>query len=283
MVDDHDPPHYPPFTRHHTAGGLSVDHPERIACLCPTAWRPWCLANAIACFQWQDVPAHARRLFILADDECTPAGVHEDYEIEVMSGPAESLPAKYNVLLHRAAHWGADVIAVWEDDDLYLPWHLSGMLEAMRREKASWAQASRAWSLYTGRLEQEPARGRFHAQTVFRCDRAMICGGWPNTRRADFDQQMLARLAAVCGPPADPVAMGWPPSYVFRWASTGSPHAQTRMLGPGDETWYERAWADARQEWQRRDRPRFAGPGADAETWEVLHAVAALVRTAGKS
>ena len=64
--------------------------------------------------------------------------------------------------------------------------------------------------------------------------------GWPDTPRADFDQQFLANLRRECGPPADPCEAA-PPSYVFRWASTDSYHGQAWMRSPTDAVWYQEA------------------------------------------
>jgi hypothetical protein len=49
-------------------------------------------------------------------------------------------------------------------------------------------------SNYPGRVVEEPAQGRFHGSIGFRRSLCERIGGWPETLRADFDQQMLARL-----------------------------------------------------------------------------------------
>ncbi|MFN5051754.1 MAG: hypothetical protein ACK5L2_08890 [Planctomyces sp.] len=41
---------------------------------------------------------------------------------------------------------------------------------------------------YTGRLEQEDATGRFHASLAFRREIFDRIGGWPLTKRGDFDK-----------------------------------------------------------------------------------------------
>ncbi len=70
----------------------------------------------------------------------------------------------------------------------------------------AWVHPSRVWSLYGGDLHQEPARGRFHAALAMRRETLRRIGGWVDTPRADFDQQLLATLRRDCGPPADPCA-----------------------------------------------------------------------------
>ena len=102
----------------------------------------------------------------------------------------------------------------------------------------AWSHPSRVWSLYTGRLEQEPAAGRFHAALAVRRDALAAIGGWPDTPRADFDQQLLGRLSEL-SPAGDPCQYATP-SYVFRWGSTGSYHGQAFMRSEDDVGWYER-------------------------------------------
>ncbi|MEM2989754.1 MAG: hypothetical protein QXQ02_01060 [Halobacteria archaeon] len=67
-------------------------------------------------------------------------------------------------------------------------------------------------------------------------------GGWPNTKRADFDQQLISLLAKSCKNKASP----WPSDapddsihFIYRW-HTGYAHCQSAMTSPDDETWYDR-------------------------------------------
>ncbi len=90
----------------------------------------------------------------------------------------------------------------------------------------------------------------------------MAVGGWPDTRRADFDQQLIGRLTQRFGI-ADPCAHALP-GYVFRYGSTGTWHAQHWMQGPEDEGWYGRAAVEAADVAGGPLAPRF-----DAETSEV--------------
>jgi hypothetical protein len=128
-----------------------------------------------------------------------------------------------------------DAFAVWDDDDIYLPWHLSAHAEILAEH--GWSHPSRVWSTYTGKPEFEDAAGRFHGALAVRRDLMERIGGWPDTQRADFDQRMLWRLADV-EPAGDPTAVAVP-SYVFRWGSTRHPHCQGFMKSPGNTTWYQ--------------------------------------------
>ena len=147
-----------------------------------------------------------------------------------------SLPEKFNAIAGLAK---GDILVVWEDDDIYLPHHISTHVRAM--EGRLWSKPSFVLSSYTGRLEQEDATGRFHASLAFRREIFDRIGGWPLTRRGDFDQQLIVRLNAI-EPPGDPCQFA-DPSYIFRWGQTNAYHGQAFMQGPEDEGWYDRVRA----------------------------------------
>ena len=251
----------------------------RVACLCPTYRRPpRLLANAIACFEAQDYPAEARRLFVLDDAGELAPQLGANWSIATTRTRYPTLPAKYNALVGlvdaaRATpeRWEAEILVVWEDDDIYLPWHLSAIVGALYTPVAprykhgkAWSHPSRVWSLYGGHLHQEPAGGRFHASLAMRFEALVHIGGWPDTPRGDFDQQLLAKLRRECGPPADPCEAA-PPSYVFRWGSTGSYHGQAFMRSPDDCIWYDR-FAKATKP---ANQPIEVSPRLDAETEQI--------------
>ena len=120
-------------------------------------------------------------------------------------------------LAELAAETDADAIAIWDDDDIYAPWHLSAMAAALRVSR--WAAPSIVWSNYHKTrgvpLVAEVATGRFHGAWGCRLEAWEACGGWPNTERQTFDQEFGQRLAML-GKPSDP-CMFERPSYVYRW------------------------------------------------------------------
>jgi hypothetical protein len=85
-------------------------------------------------------------------------------------------------------------------------------------------------------------------------------GGWVQTKRADFDQQMIARLRAdeepgdpctfrllgvpVLGDPLESTQQIVSPGYVYRWQSTGSGHCSGLTRSPESEDWYDRFQPD---------------------------------------
>ena len=204
-----------------------------VSCLCPTYRRPNLLENSIACFLAQDYPADRRELIVLDDAGELENQTGDGWQIISIPRRFRSLPEKFNALAGLAR---GEILVVWEDDDIYLPHHISSHVVAMGGYL--WSKPSKVLSDYTGEVQEEDATGRFHASIAITRRAYEMCGGWPLTMRGDFDQQLLARLNAT-GPPADPSAFA-APGYIFRWGSTGVYHGQAFMRGPEDEEWYSR-------------------------------------------
>ena len=234
--------------------------PPFLSCLCPTYRRPRCLANVLACFLAQDYPRDRCELVILDDGGTYDGQAGENWRVETSRPRYASLPAKYNALA-ALADTRAEAFVVWEDDDVYLPGHLT--LHGRRLNEAAWCHPGRVFSNYPGHLsrrragqallQEEVGHGRFHGGWSFRRDHFEAVGGYPETLDLSFDQQMGARLSrgrspwwsARGGCPADPTA-GADPTYVFRW-SNGYYHGQAAgddfwraCAGEGDPCWVGR-------------------------------------------
>lgn len=206
----------------------------KIAALMPTYGRPSLAANSLACFLAQDYPREDCRLFVLDDaDQIAPqSGIN--WQVWSNTKKFPSLPAKYAFLVARANEWGADAYCAWDDDDIYLPWHLSSHARGL--STAGWSHPSKVWSLYTGSLVLESAADRFHGTLAVRRDFAERVGYWGNSTRCDYDQQILSHLSCLSlpGRPHDDRL----PSYVYRWGSTHADHCSARCRSPDDTTWY---------------------------------------------
>jgi hypothetical protein len=223
-----------------------------ISCLCPTYGRPTMLRNAIACFVAQDYPIDRCKLVILDDlgtilPHVGPMQTNQWKEWptvkEVVSMSTnkryDSLPKKYNALLGMAPI--SDLYVVWEDDDIQLPWCLQAHAAACRT--AGWSYPSHVFSDYADNgipnIHIEGTGGRFHGCLGIRRETIKAIGGWPDTKRADFDQQLISRLKGI-GDAGNPIlAASKPPAYLFRWCQTPA-HGQSEMRSPDDTTWYDR-------------------------------------------
>lgn len=202
-----------------------------VSCLCPTYRRPKLLENSIACFLAQDYPTDRRELIVLDDTGELENQTGDGWQIISIPRRFRSLPEKFNALAGLAR---GEILVVWEDDDIYLPHHISSHVKAI--DGHLWSKPSKVLSDYTGQIQEEDATGRFHASIAMTRNAFEIVCGWPLTLRGDFDQQLIAKLTAT-GTPSDPVAVA-PPGYVFRWGSTHAYHGQAFMRGPEDENWY---------------------------------------------
>ena len=205
--------------------------------LMPTYGRTAALVeNAIACYQRQTYPAEHRFLLACDDEPWWREQAGHRWQLDRRDGRAADLGSKYNDMMKYAettgvCGWQPDAYLVWDDDDIYLPWHLEAYAAAL--EHHQWAHPWQVWSTYTGSPTLEQASGRFHGSLAIR--RGPV--KWIETLRGTFDQEMIARLQAIHGKPGRPDAR-FPPSYVFRWADTGSHHCQAYMRGT-DREWYD--------------------------------------------
>lgn len=242
-------------------------HLPFVSCLCPTFHRPKLLANALACYLAQDWPADRRELIILDDgNDFETADLPDNVRIISTTERFASLPEKFNAAAGMTRP-ESRVFFVWEDDDIYLPHHISTHLRAKVAMQADYSKASRVLSTYPGHVVTEGAEGRFHAEIAFNRDLFERVGGWPLTKRADFDQQFLSRLQKACYGRADTANFG-PPSYCFRYGSTHAYHGQHFMQSPDDEGWYDRVPR------QPGKRDQILTPAFDDETKAVYAAYA---------
>ena len=209
-----------------------------LSCLCPTFRRPALLRQSIDLFVSQVYPTSRCELVILDDSERSSREVRSAGNVRYnwQSRRSPTLPEKYTELAGLAQL--GDALAIWEDDDTYLPDYL--MRHALALVGSDWSKPSEVLSDYADppNWGLERADGRFFSSIVFRRSLYQRVGGFVLTPRADFDQQFIARLATAALP-GDPCQFG-EPQYVYRW-HTGHVHGQSYMSGPDDVTWYERA------------------------------------------
>ena len=230
-----------------------------LVALCPTFRRPDCLRNALACWLAQDYPDDRRELLILDDAGQWPSQAGHRWKLLAVRPRYESLPAKYNALATLAPH--ADAYVLWEDDDVYLPWHLSAHAHTLSGEDArDFSRPTQVWSNYGTigtAIHQEPALGRFHGSWAFRRDAFERVGRYRETRQLNFDQELGGRLEALHNS-GDPCAHPRGPSYVYRW---------------GNAYYNGQAWGDDYHEtvaWMGDPRPQTTLAAAmDAETERI--------------
>lgn len=200
-----------------------------IICLVPTFGRtPALLNNALACFAAQ---THPHKSMLIYDDlgtlEHTWCNLPNVY-IYSTRERAPSLGEKYNMMLKYANenHAIYDAVAVWDDDDVYLPDYLATHAQTLQTHR--WSKPSRIITAYTEPPSEEASAGRFHGSIAMRRELVQQVP-WPSEVVATFDQQYLHALsdAAAAG---DTCAYG-PPQYVYRWQTANCMHSSGHMGG----------------------------------------------------
>lgn len=187
-----------------------MDH-LKITCLCCTYRRPRQLEEAIECFLRQDYPKSCCELLILDD-----AGQYNDQGGE--NWQLWSLPRRFLTLAEKTnalaglASTDTNVYAIWDDDDIYLPWHLSAIANAM--SDADWTVPSTIMIFDRGHLVLRPTRKRYHSSWAFRRTAFAEAQGYPLIEGADQAFGIKLRsLNAHFGDSND----GFAPSVIYRW------------------------------------------------------------------
>jgi len=165
----------------------------------------------------QDYPAEARTLLILNDAavplHCELPGV----EIINASRRAETLGHKRNTLLYEA---DTEVLLHWDDDDLYLPWHISEAVAAMDRLHVGMVKPRRAWRIYGTTPEEytlrPPQANRYEGMLVMSRSKAIALGGYAPMWSGQCKPLMAAFDKEGEFLKYDP-APG--ESYIYRWQS----------------------------------------------------------------
>lgn len=213
----------------------------KIAALCCTYGRPRQLARLLRCFERQ---THEDRLLIVLDD----AGQYEPQEgdrwrIVSTRKRFPSLAAKRNACA-RLAPLDADAFAVWDDDDLYLPWQLSAHAQALQHAEWSrprlvlhplpWPEGDR-WN-----LRQHETGGLYHGGWAFRRELFHRAGGYPPGWSGPEDRELMLKIERLNPRQVCPCEIGSrPPGYVYDNTPHSAPHI-SNMLRVGDrgtEAW----------------------------------------------
>ena len=196
----------------------------KIACLCSTFNRPGQLAEAVESFLRQTYPAELRELVILDD-----AGQYAPDACDHLPG------VKLVTTRHRFRTLGekrnasaalvspdVDAYAVWDDDDIYLPWHLEAMV-AVFQAGYRWSLPAEVWIDRRTYLERKTTGGFFHGSWGFTREAFLSVGGYP-AMQSGQDQALAARFKRagikpispreIVDAPASSIVL---PSYIYRW------------------------------------------------------------------
>jgi hypothetical protein len=195
-------------------------HRPKVACLCPTYKRPRELANAVECFLRQDYPAELRELIVLDD-----AGQYAPTAISAPGVKLVTTPHRFRTLGEKrnasAALASPDtmIYCVWDDDDVYLPWHISVAVAALEQTGSDYTIPTAIYTENRKRLAPRSNGQMFHGSWAFRREAFERVGGYPWIQSGQ-DQGLLRRFKAANLRRADPIRFDLRPSYIYRWGTT---------------------------------------------------------------
>ncbi|MGE3529431.1 MAG: hypothetical protein AB7G54_08375, partial [Methyloceanibacter sp.] len=142
--------------------------------------------------------------------------------------------------MHELADPSAEFIHWWDDDDLYLPWHLEDCLSHIK-DSVAWKPASCWMSQHNRDFSLE--RNRFEGSWIFRADYMRAA---PLDTHLDYTDHPVVRQTEDGGLLAT-TELGGRTSYIYRWAN-GAAHVSGGFCGGAEdiqqanlETWRERS------------------------------------------
>ena len=111
---------------------IDSDQLPLVSCIMPTYGRPKLVHESVAMFLAQD---YCNKELILLNDCPGQEYTSQHPGVRVINHPVRfaSLGEKRNAAIEQAQ---GDLIAIWDDDDIYLPWRLSYCVERMRQSNS---------------------------------------------------------------------------------------------------------------------------------------------------
>jgi glycosyltransferase involved in cell wall biosynthesis len=204
----------------------------RVSCICVTYNRPpaqrWLLEEALESFRRQRYPN--RELVILNDCPAQELVCHvPGVRVLNAEGRFPTLGEKMNAAIERSS---GELVAVWDDDDISLPWRLETSVQALGDE--AYFNPGGYWFLDGRGLHFDHAIGLAHATAIFSRRAFENVGGYPAESGA-YDQVLDWRLRELGV--ASPLAAFGPAHwfYIYRWGVS-----PVHMSGRTPyEWWYE--------------------------------------------
>lgn len=195
----------------------------KLAAICCTYHRPRELAEVVECFLRQDYPTELRELIVLDDaGQYSPDALAEFTNVKLVTTQHRfrTLGEKRNASAAIASP-DVDAYCVWDDDDIYLPWHMSAAVAALA--DADYTIPTLIYTDKKNRLERKTNQYLFHGAWSFRRTAFEKVLGYP-LMQSGQDQGLLRRFKTAKLKRADPLQFDPRPSYVYRWFTSHSQH-----------------------------------------------------------
>lgn len=214
----------------------------RIDCLMGTYARYSLACESIACFLQQSALSQAT-LLVYNQHPVPLQFEHPRVRIVNELPPPGSMRHIRGRMLELADP-SADLIHWWDDDDLYLPWHLEDCLTHIR-DNVAWKPASSWFVRHDVHFSRES--NWFEGSWVFRTDYAKVA---PMDTHPDYIEHPIFHQTLEAGLLATTELAGRA-SYIYRW-ETGGEHVSGYGGNASQETqcihldWWRRRSTDVR-------------------------------------
>jgi len=206
-----------------------------LSCVCPTYKRPDLLSNSLACFLAQDFPKELCELVIYDDAGQFTSCKNGNVEIISVNKRHSSLYDKYNFLIEQIK---GDVVVIWEDDDVYLPWHLKNIASGIVGYDAIFYRTVyRTCTCPWGQCKLVNTEGRYHASWAYTKKLFELCGGYTKEHNVFGDLQLGQRLRSLGKVTCHSVTNL--PSFIMRWNDLYY-HASKPKPCDFEKAWFER-------------------------------------------
>lgn len=184
-----------------------------VSCVCPTYKRPRQLANVVKAFMDQTYPN--KELIILDDAQQYPDGLSgPGWTVYSWDHRFPTLGEKRNKTVELSS---GRYIAVWDDDDMYLPWHLEASMTVLQRG-CHYTIPTRLWMEKKNNLQLKRNTYLFHGGWTFTREAFEDVQGYP-LMQSGQDQGLLVKMKHSRFKRGDPITIDPRPSYVYRWCT----------------------------------------------------------------
>jgi hypothetical protein len=216
-----------------------------VACLCCTYGRFQRLRECLAFFLLQDYPG--KRLFIL-NNHPTPIRC-EVPNVTVFNAPSDEPGIPRSRLLAKITPQ-FEFVHTWDDDDAWLPWHLSQAVRQinsgrMPERVAAWKPA-RSWIHYTATREHLLNSNNYEASMLFRHSFVSAHGyltASGNEHRPLLDALRAEKRLATA-------EVGARASYIYAWRGDFS-HASAALARDMKAGTHEKTLAERDAAWRK--------------------------------
>ncbi len=198
------------------------DRMKKITAVALTYGRPHLLGRTIASFLRQTHPNC--ELVVLCDGGQYPDQPSGDrWRVVSITERCQNLGTKRNVAA-RLVSEDTEQIAIFDDDDIQLPWHLEACAKGL--ESRPWVQARQALEWDGKELTRHetyhrdyPDKFAFHGNWAYSLEEFWAVDGYPPIMD---DDRIAERMTKAYGPSADSISVEYPlPAYIYSREPTG--------------------------------------------------------------